>query len=304
MKIFKTKSYSNQGTSPIKGVRIVDLSRIFGVIQATNEVFLPSIGPKIRYNGLTGAELMAASILRDLAGSELSCKNIDPVAILTTVNRKLRSLLPNKEMITHTPAFLPYARFALLFISDNGKAEVIAGGDCQAIAQTTEGKLLWTENQAGPYDLENYRIIGLHMDAQTKKYASENKMAIDDLKRENIEKIREAMWKRFAPELVDRRNRAINSTFAALNGNLRITQRWQRLPLGNLTDIERIICYTGGFVNIAATQNMRTLAHKIISDYDMHGLRSTVQTAQNMFSLNCRMAHITKREVGVMVIEP
>lgn len=299
----KIRYHADQGTANPKGASVVDLGKIFGVLSTTNEVFLPSIGPKF-YNGLSGGQLMATSILKDLADEVMTYADVDAYRAIIAANDNLRSLLPDKAMIVEAPAHIPFARYALLFLRNDGQADILAGGDCQAIVQYKDGRIVSTENQARGYDLENYRLIAQCMERETKEYAARHGIKEKDISPEDLTRIREAMWFFFEPKLIERRNQAINKVFSAFNGDYKATQCWQRLHFYDIADIEIIICYTGGFMDIAATADMNTLAGEIINEYHAHGLKSMVATIQNKFSLRSKKTHITKREAAAIVLEP
>jgi hypothetical protein len=299
----KVKYLSVQGSNRLKETAVIDLTNVYGVLSAASEVHFPSAGPKI-INGRSGSQLANTSIIQDLSAASLSYGYIDPKQTLAKANDNLRILFSGEEFDITKVSAIPFVRFALVFIGKDARAQIITAGDCQSLIEMKNGSFAWTDNFCREYDLKNYDLIKVGMATETDAYLKKYGFSRGDLIQEDLEEIRESMWRNdFAKTLEERRKEFINRKFAALNGDPAFWGLCQTRSI-DITDIKTIICYTGGFVDIGATGRMDLLAPKIIDSCRKHGLISEASRTQEAFSRKALQTHIDKREISVIAIEP
>lgn len=298
----KTRYYSIQGSNKRKEACAIDLGNIIGVLSAASEVHFPSVGPKI-INGRSGGQLANASIIHDLSAASLSYQDINPMQALARANDSLRLIFSGEGFDATNVSAIPFVRFALVFISKDGHAQIVTAGDCQAVIEMNDGSFAWTDNLCREYDLKNYSLIQSGMAKETAAYMKKYGFSESDLIQEDIEAIRESMWRNgFAKTLEARRRESINRKFAALNGDPAFWDLCQT-RLIDIADIKTIVCYTGGLVDIEATGQMATLAPEIIAGCRKNGLISEASRAQEAFSRKASQTHIDRRDISIATIE-
>ncbi len=184
--------------------------KIFVIVDAYNESYAgtPKIFQEDGGQELSGGEMVKMILMQtfQLYGTQ----NVSLEDILLKANARIKKWLI-KENLHGNKGDRPGCSFAAVSLKENGKMQIIQGGDCIVLWKEENGQTYITENQVFKHDTECLNIMNKIL-----KKASNNKLE---------------MWKQFVPIFRELRERDVNNPssslcYASLNGDERISEYW------------------------------------------------------------------------------
>ncbi|HHE76868.1 MAG TPA: hypothetical protein ENL27_02725 [Candidatus Parcubacteria bacterium] len=265
MKAKKIEAISlyDQGTDDRQEDRAVVCNPVYGVLDGMSGMHLPGENP-------TEGERAVKIVLEELS-------SMGSLSRLWEANQIIRLL--SKE---DNPAYKPAVYFALGEITDDS-IEIVQSGDCMVLWEMKGGKVGATPNQVFEYEKKLREIISRLME----RYNG------------NPEK----MWEAFVPILAKKRERNINTTFGALNGDPRCFRFFNRFSLP-LESLKTVIFITDGMVDWKKTApgEEQSLAREIISLFHQGGLEAILDKRRKEEEKEKRHSHVANAEASGVAV--
>lgn len=252
----------------------------FGATDGISGVYLPHEGPKL-FMGKTGGQL-ASHVISETFGSSPQGTNLEDV--LRKANSKIRTISETSGLSLQESELLPSAAFAVASI-DNGKINILQGGDSLAIWEMKDGTIGGTPNQT--YFYEQYLLSTI---AQLMEKHHED---------------RQKMWEEFGPILIKQRRANINTPrggFALLNGQPEFEQFWQKFSFER-EKAKILILFSDGFVPFELTRDENVMAKTVIDFYRTGGLDKVLTATREVAEQKRSSSHEDYPEATAVAIE-
>lgn len=266
--MLKIKIIYDQGTAKEVEDGFVVNPPFFGVIDGTSAV------------NFDNGELTTKTILETF----YSAKEEELLEkVILRANRKLANLWQRRKIPLGRSDFLPGAVFVFIKIGPK-KVEIIQGGDCFAVIEKKNGKIITTKNQAFKHVSEHLMTIANLM----KKYRN-----------------RQKMWQEFEPILARSRlrdaNRKTDKGFCVLNGQAAMKKFWQKIVVKR-DQVKLMLLFTDGLIYYLESKNENLLAKKILDAYKAGGFEKILKRTRNLEDKVKFISHIDHAEATALAL--
>lgn len=275
----------DQGTAEHREDGFIVNPPFFGVIDGFSAPHSPQ-NPLILFDGESGGEIIRRIALESFysANGDWSLENV-----VMVTNKLIRKFQADHGIPEDRADLLAAASFVFLKI-EKDKIKILQGGDCLVAWHLTSGEVGTIRNQAYGHVARNLKIIAKLM----KKHQGD----------------RVKMWNEFFTTLSGFRLQDINNpksktSYAALNGQQRLPNCWQKIEMP-LEKLRSLLLFSYGFVPYRETKPedklQNILAGTLCIEYHAGGLKRILSRKRKSDAKKAVSSHITYDEATAIAL--